>query len=355
MQLLAGEHHRAGCVLAAIGGAEAESREHATGARAEDAPDLELGGDRGGVHRPGAAEGKQGEAAGIDAALDGDDAQRPHHLLVGDAQDAFGGLDLIEAQRGGKGADSIRGRVRVEGHVAGQLRVGGEPAEQQVGVGDRGLAAAASVGGGPRIGAGRARPDAQGAAAVAPADRAAAGADGVDVDHRQLDRAAGDRARVGPLHLARLDHADVARGPTHVEAQRVAVAGELGQQPGADGASGRAREHAPGPGPGRFLGAGDAARGLHHQRSRQAGLARGFAEPLQVTPEQRREVGVDRGGRAALVLAEARQDLVRGGDVHARQLTAQVRGEALLVGRIEVGEEQADRHRLGAALAYELG
>ena len=57
-------------VAATVRGAEAERREDAARARAEDALDAELGCDRRGVHRPGAAEGKQGEAARVDAALD---------------------------------------------------------------------------------------------------------------------------------------------------------------------------------------------------------------------------------------------------------------------------------------------
>ena len=78
-------------------------------------------------------------------------------------------------------------------------------------------------------------------------------------------------------------------------------------------------------------------------------------EPAEVAAEQGREVGVDRGGRGALVLAEARQHLVRGGDVEVGEALAQVLGEAALVGRVEVGEEQADRHRLGARLLQRRG
>ena len=129
-----------------------------------------------------------------------------------------------------------------------------------------------------------------------------------------------------------------------------------GEQPGADGAAGRAGEDAPGAGPGRLGRRGDAARGLH-DRAARAGRRRSAAslEPAQVAAEQRREVGVDRRRRAALVLAEAGQDLVRGGDVDAGQLAPQVLGERPLVGRVEVGEEQADRDRLGAALADQRG
>ena len=77
-------------------------------------------------------------------------------------------------------------------------------------------------------------------------------------------------------------------------------------------------------------------------------------EPAQVAAEQRREVGVDRGGRAALVLPEAGQDLVRGGDVDAGKLAPQMLGEPALMRGVEVGEEQADGDRLGAALADRL-
>ena len=79
--------------------------------------------------------------------------------------------------------------------------------------------------------------------------------------------------------------------------------------------------------------------------------ARRLFKPSQIAAEQRREVGVDRRRRAALVLAEAGQDLVRGGDVDPGKLPPQVLGERSLVGWVTVGEEQADRDRLGAALA----
>ena len=65
----------------------------------------------------------------------------------------------------GERADRRLGRLGVEVDAAGEARVGGEVAEQEVGVGHRRLAAAAPVAGGPGLGAGRARPDPQRAAA----------------------------------------------------------------------------------------------------------------------------------------------------------------------------------------------
>jgi hypothetical protein len=83
-----------------------------------------------------------------------------------------------------------------------------------------------------------------------------------------------------------------------------------------------------------------------------SGPAGGRGERFQVAAEERREVGVDDRGRAALVLAKLRQHLRGGGDMHARELVAEARGDRPLVGGLEVGEEEADRHRLGAELAH---
>ena len=86
----------------------------------------------------------------------------------------------------------------------------------------------------------------------------------------------------------------------------------------------------------------------HHRGLGQPALGRGLAEPAEVAAEQGGEVGVDDRRRAALVLAELRQHLVRGGDVDVGQLGAQALGDRALVRGLEVGEEQADRDRLGA-------
>ena len=66
---------------------------------------------------------------------------------------------------------------------------------------------------------------------------------------------------------------------------------------------------------------------------------------VQVARHQRRDVGVEDGGRGALELAEFRQDLGGEGDAQAACLGQAPDG--LLVGRVGEGEEQADRQRLG--------
>ena len=242
------------------------------------------------------------------------------------------------------------GGVAVERDVAAQRRPGGQQAEQQVGVGDRRLGAAVAVAGGPGPGARGARADAQGAARVAPADRAAAGADGVDVEHRQRDRAAADLAPGRLAHGAAQDHADVAGGAAHVEAQRVGLA-RGGRGPGrAGGAARRPGEHGQRGVVARVGRARQPAGGLHHRGLGQPGLARALDEPAQVGAQQGGEGGVDLGRGGALELAEGADDLVGERDVHVRQALRQRLADRGLVLRVAVGVQQADRDRLGLRL-----
>src|SRR2546428_7025866 len=96
--------------------------------------------------------------------------------------------------------------------LAAEPGVGADPAEHQIGVGDGRLVAAAAVAGRARHRLGAVRPDAQGAAVVDPGDRAAAGADRVDVDDRDADRGAGEAGLAGDLRGAAEHQADVGAG-----------------------------------------------------------------------------------------------------------------------------------------------
>ena len=134
------------------------------------------------MQRAGAAEGDERELARVVAALDRDEPQRAQHLRVDDL-DRLGRVDPVER---------ALGRLAVELEPAGQAR--GKPAEQEVRVGHRRPRPAPPVAGGPGIGAGALGADAQRAARVAPDDRAAARADGLQVDHRQPQRQPADLA-----------------------------------------------------------------------------------------------------------------------------------------------------------------
>ena len=119
---------------------------------------------------------------------------------------------------------------------------------------------------------------------------------------------------------------------------------------GADRAARGPREHAPGT-RARGLGRrGGAPRGAHHQRLGDAPLRACLRQRVQVAAEQGGEVGVDHRRRAAFVLTEGRQHLVRGRHVDLGQRLADGPGDAALVRGVAESEQQADRHRLGAAL-----
>ena len=139
-----------------------------------------------------------------------------------------GGIDFLgETQRGGEGGDRALGGVAVELQAAGEWGVRRQAPEQQVGVGHRRVLAAAPVARRPGVGARRVRAHPQRAARVAPRDRAAAGAHGVDVEHRQRQRPARHDALGGLRHAAACDQAHVAGGAAHVEAHHVALTRQL--------------------------------------------------------------------------------------------------------------------------------
>ena len=159
---------------------------------------------------PGAAEWYQHEVARIEPALDRHEAQRAEHLGLGHAHDALGAGERVHLELARERADRRLGRGAVERQFARERRIGEQAAEQQVGIGDRGLQPAAPVAGGARHGAGGGGPDAQRAAGVAPCDRASAGADGMDVERGQRQRPPGDGALGGLGDLPTGDHAHVA-------------------------------------------------------------------------------------------------------------------------------------------------
>ena len=111
-------------------------------------------------------------------------------------------------------------------------RVGVDAAEHDVGIGQRRPLVALAVAGRPRHRAGAFRPDLQQPAAIDRRDRAAAGADGRDLDHRRAD----DQAEIdGRLRrerrLAAGNHRDVERSAAEVAGDDVVVARRRARSP----------------------------------------------------------------------------------------------------------------------------
>ena len=215
-----------------------------------------------------------------------------------------------------------------------------DAAEQRIAVSDGGRTAFA-VTGGPRIGAGGVGADTH-ARAVEMQDRAAAGGNGVDGQHRCADAHAGDlgvEAAFQRRQVAAGKMRDVGGGAAHVEADDAfAARGERGAR-GADDAAGGAGEYAVASAETR--GVGQSAAGLHEQQAH----ARQFgAHLLDITAQHRRQVGIGHRGVAARDQFHQRADLVRHRDLGESGLAGQGCG-GLLVGRVAVAMHEGDGDR----------
>ena len=191
-----------------------------------------------------------------------------------------------------------------------------ERLQHDIGVGDGGLVVAAAVADRARIGAGAARPDLEQPAGIDIGDRAAAGADGVDVEHRRLDRIAVHDRLAGELGLRRS-----AAAPRRCEVPPMSKVMRLAKPAmRADACAATT----PVLGPESTVRTGSRAAAskpitppFDCVRCGVAGQPSSFrrsAEPADVALHDRAEIGVHHRGRDALVLAEFRRHLVRGAD-----------------------------------------
>ncbi len=176
---------------------------------------------------PGAALGDEREVARVEALAHRVLLDRLHHRVREDLDGAHRRLlDAHPERLRGPLLERLARAVGLEGHAAAEEGVGHEPAEVHHRVGRRRLGAAAAVRRRAGHGARRARADAEDAAAVDVGDRAAAGADRVDVDHRDHRLVRPDLRVEQVLHpqLAVLREADVGRRAADVERDHVVEA-----------------------------------------------------------------------------------------------------------------------------------
>ena len=333
-----------------VGKPHAVGREHARQRVHQDPLQPEGVGDPAGVLAGGAAEAAQHVAGDVVAALNRDLLDRVRHVVDRDREAAVRDL-LGSAPGAGRRLDLGRElpellprelaierliRLRPE-HLGEEARM--ELADHQVGVG-HGQRAALAVAGRARVGAGGFRADPE-TGAVEVEDRAAARGHGVDRHHRRPHAHARDLRLEGPLVLAGVV-GDVGRGAPHVEGDDLREAGERADPDRADDAAGR-------PGQDRILAlepmrVDQAAARLHEH---QADLAERVRHPVDVAPQDRREIGVDHGGVAAADQLHERRDPMADRDLgeadRARHL-----GERRLVGVVAVAVHQHDGERAQA-------
>jgi hypothetical protein len=361
VELVEPPQHRHGDVVHEVGRQQPGRREDPRARRDEHRREPGVSRDRVRVQRARAAERDEQEFARIVATVHRDQAERVHHRRVRDLDDAVRRLDRVQAERHGAALlDRALRAVDVEAELAAEEVAGIEPAEHEVGVRHRRLGAAPAVADRAGLGARAPRADAQQAAGVDPRDRAAAGADLDEVDHRRPHRIAREReaadagGRVAAhevvLRHRRLpapDQPDLRGRAAHVEREQVAAADHAAEVRGGDHAGGRARldhEHRPPPSGRR---AEDAAARLHHEQLRlDTGVREPLLDPLEVALDDGPDDGVDHRRRCAQVLAELRRHLGGERDRHAGQLLGEDRADPQLVLRVDVGVQQADRDRL---------
>ena len=215
-----------------------------------------------------------------------------------------------------------------------QLRV--KRADHDVAVGD-GQRPAAPVAGRAGIGSGGLRPDPE-ARAVERADRAAAGRDGVDIEHRRPQPHPGDLGLEAALEGAGI-MGNVGGSAAHVEADHPLEAGHGGGAHRPDHAARRPRKH------GVFalegFGVGQAAVGLHEHQLDPRQL---MLDPLDVAPEPRSQISVDHRGVAAPDQLHQRADLVADRNLGEPHRPGQ-RRHLPLVGRVAVAVQKDDGRR----------
>jgi hypothetical protein len=184
---------------------------------------------------------------------------------------------------------------------------GRDAAEHEVGVGDGRFVAAVRIAHRPRHGAGAARPDLEMALAADPGDRAAANADGGDVDHRDADGKLPDRTAIGEVRLGAFDQAEIGRGAAGVERHEIGKAGNVRDHRAAQRTGGRPGERGRDRLAQNLLGTRDAAARLHDQERLFAQRPELVVHALEIAIEIRLDESIDQRGHRPLVLAVFRQ------------------------------------------------
>ena len=234
--------------------------------------------------------------------------------------------------------------------------IGGiEIAQHEVGVGRGRQRAALHVARGAGIGTGAVRAHPQQTARIDPADRAAARAYGVDVEHRQRDLVPRDlavvdedrridrngRLEAGAAHVGG-DRLVLAQRP-RVEEARARTAGGPRQQRQRRLAARDFRRHHP-------------AVALHdQQQAAKVDRPKAAHEPLHVAVELRPDVRIERRRRQPLVEPDRRQQRGRHGEERVGHRFAHQHRGRFLMRRVGERVHEADRDRLHTLLLEVAG
>ncbi len=233
----------------------------------------------------------------------------------------------------------------IESHGVGEWIVRIEPTQREAGIGDGRLRPAASVAGGPGLGAGAARAHPERTPLIDRGDTATTRAHGLNQDRRKRERHTSDRVgSFGECDAAR-DEAGVGAGAAHIERQQVARVHSLTDQARADDAASRTRERQARRVPRCLLRTErSAARG--HDTKRIDTLTQ-CGDLRDVLTHTRSQIRLGRRRAGPFVFPEDRQHFVARGDGNVAEGCAEGCGERPLMCRMPKREQQRNRDGFG--------
>ncbi len=305
--------------------------------------------------RAAATEGKQAILARVTAALDRNLLDRARCDDGAEIEDAL--RDAVDTSFARKAErlcklcpDDGARALDIELQLALEEAVRADPAEHGVGVGDGRFRAAAAKRDRAGFGACAARAELQAQASVEPCDRAAAGPDLDDVEHRRADRKAPFVTAdvIGGLHveLAVFHQRAFGGGAADIERDHLPDAELPGVGAGADAAADRAGFHQRNRLRDGLRERHHAAVGTHHvEGAAEAALPDPLVETGNVALHPCADIGVRGYGGGPLVLRPFAAQFGRGGHKQIGQGGNQPLLRLLLMQRVQISVEK--RHRDG--------
>ena len=325
--------------------------------RHENAWNLELERDVAGEQWAGTTGGDEREVAWVVATTHRVDLDVLRHAELLDLQCTKCGLLGRHLELAAEVFHHIASQLGLEGKAAtNEAAFGTQPAEQDLGVGRGWQRATTVVTGWARLGSCGLRADAEDATLIDVRNRAAAGANRVDVDHRHHRLVVADLRveEMAHAHLATSSHTDVGRGAADVEGDDRVVASHLAGPDAADQSGHRTGHQQVDGAPRCRLNGRHAARGLHQLDAvLEARLLHGRGKALEVRRNLGANEGVEGDGREALVLAIERDYLAGDREECLGILLADDLANTLLVRVVEVRVQETDRDRLDASALEE--
>ena len=247
--------------------------------------------------------------------------------------------------------ESLGGGCGVQAGSTPEEVAGIQVAQRQTRIGYSGVGAALAIARRAGIRAGAVRADVEDATFIHSGDAAAAGAQGVDIDHRSGNLPTGLELLVGDVRDTVFDQRNIRAGPTHVEGDDLWFRQQLSQvRSGAD-ASGRAGQNGAHRHPAGIVDWRNPAVGLHDQHVLQLRVRfEALTQVGQIAAEHRTNVGVDHCRAQSVEFLDLRDHLVGEGGVHIRESALYDFSRLSLVGGIEVREQETNRQRFGSLL-----